>query len=222
MALHPEVLWAQRSSTSDDKKNIVYLTVNLPDIVESSLVYSLTPSELSFKAKAGSASHANEYAFSITFFEDVIPEDSTKALTSRHFVVVLRKKEKKAEYWPRLTKNKIKTAFVKTDFDKWVDEDEQDGDTKMTFDEDYGDMGDFGGGAGGFGGGAGGFGGGAGGFGGGPGGMDFEQMMANVKNASGAGASSLGADASDSDDDEPPALEDVSRQSPEDHTPRAS
>lgn len=34
--------------------------------------------------------------------------------------------ELKIEYWPRLTKDKAKLQFLKTDFDKWVDEDEQD------------------------------------------------------------------------------------------------
>jgi hypothetical protein len=32
----------------------------------------------------------------------------------------------RAEYWPRLTKDKGKNARIKTDFSKWVDEDEQD------------------------------------------------------------------------------------------------
>lgn len=35
--------------------------------------------------------------------------------------------EKGLEYWPRLSKEKIKTNWLKTDFSKWVDEDEQDG-----------------------------------------------------------------------------------------------
>ena len=37
----------------------------------------------------------------------------------------LRKKELKEEYWPRLLKEPKKVQFLKTDFDKWVDEDEQ-------------------------------------------------------------------------------------------------
>jgi hypothetical protein len=55
----------------------------------------------------------------------------------------LRKKEAKAEYWPRLTKDKAKLHFLKTDFDKWVDEDEQDAAPE---DSDY--MGGMGGAAG--------------------------------------------------------------------------
>lgn len=40
---------------------------------------------------------------------------------------MLRKKELKQEYWPRLTKEKPNRNWIKTDFSKWVDEDEQDG-----------------------------------------------------------------------------------------------
>jgi len=38
----------------------------------------------------------------------------------------LRKKKIEEEYWPRLLKEKAKVHWLKTDFDKWVDEDEQD------------------------------------------------------------------------------------------------
>lgn len=73
MSTHPEVLWAQRSSETDEEKvryyiivfqfnlahcwclfqNFLYVTINLPDIVESSLEYTLTATSISFKAKAG-------------------------------------------------------------------------------------------------------------------------------------------------------------------------
>lgn len=105
-------------------------------------------------------------------------QQSKSSLTSRHFALVLRKKEKKAEYWPRLTKAKVKSNFIKTDFSKWVDEDEQDGEPIK--DDDF-DMGGMGGmpGMGGMGGmpGMGGMGGmpGMGGM-GGMGGMDLEAV----------------------------------------------
>lgn len=40
--------------------------------------------------------------------------------------MILRKKAARAEYWPRLTKEKVRNQWIKTDFSKWVDEDEQD------------------------------------------------------------------------------------------------
>ena len=60
--------------------------------------------------------------------------------------------------WPRLSKDKVRLAFLKTDFNKWVDEDEQDGAAPVNDidDDGLGGMGGMGGmgGAGGFPGGA--------------------------------------------------------------------
>ena len=55
--------------------------------------------------------------------------------------MVLRKKNKQADYWQRLTKEKIKTPYIKTDFSKWVDEDEQDEAAGGADDEDFAGMG---------------------------------------------------------------------------------
>jgi hypothetical protein len=110
-------------------------------------------------------------------------QESVKHLTSRALVFNLRKKDLEHEYWPRLTKDKLKSPYIKTDFSKWVDEDEQEGTASTDVDDDPG-MGGMGGmpgmgGMGGMGGmpgmpGMGGMGG-MGGF-GGPGGMDFEKV----------------------------------------------
>ena len=74
---------------------------------------------------------------------------------------MLRKKELGEEYWPRLLKDKAKMHFLKTDFDKWVDEDEQDAVPEDAMGGGAGGMPDMGamGGMGGMGGGDGGFGG---------------------------------------------------------------
>ncbi|KAG6325893.1 hypothetical protein ID866_13196, partial [Astraeus odoratus] len=157
MSARPEILWAQRSSGTDAAKNIIYLTVNLPDIDVGTLVYDLTSTSISFKATAGTT-EKKVHEFSLNFFDEVIPEESTSRLNSRSFSTVLRKKTKKAEYWPRLTKEKAKLPYIKTDFSKWVDEDEQDG--SAAFDDDMV--------------------GGIPGMDDGMGGMDFSQMMAQM------------------------------------------
>ena len=45
-------------------------------------------------------------------------QETNKVVTSRAIVLVLRKKEAQAEYWPRLTKEKPNRNWVKTDFSK--------------------------------------------------------------------------------------------------------
>ena len=59
----------------------------------------------------------------------------------------LRKQVLEQEYWPRLTKDKVKSPYIKTDFSKWVDEDEQES-TSTALDDDmnFGGMGGMGGG----------------------------------------------------------------------------
>ncbi|KAL7420231.1 p23 chaperone protein wos2 [Cryptotrichosporon argae] len=171
--LHPEITWAQRSSTSEPEKNIIYLTINTPD-VRGEPTLELKPDHISFKATTGGANGVPEkqYAFDIDLFAEIVPEETKKNLTSRALVLIIRKKALELEYWPRLTKDKVKNQWIKTDFSKWVDEDEQDG--ADAFDEsDFGGMG------------------GAGGAGmpgaGGPGGMDFASMMGGMGGAGGAG-----------------------------------
>lgn len=51
--------------------------------------------------------------------------------------MTLVKADLNTEYWPRLSKDK-KVAFIKTDFSKWVDEDEQDGEVPEKEDDDMG------------------------------------------------------------------------------------
>ncbi|KAI6105175.1 HSP20-like chaperone [Pisolithus croceorrhizus] len=210
MSVHPEVLWAQRSSALVDEKNIVYLTINLPNIDPSSLKFELTSTGISFEADTENlGTPAKHYAFSLDFYSEIVPDLSTKKLSDRSYFIILRKKEKNAEYWPRLTKEKVRNAFIKTDFSRWVDEDEQDS-VDPALDDDFGGMGGMGGMPGGMPGGLGGD-------------MDFEKMMSQMgglgggaddAGPSGAGGSEPAGDADDDESDEdsddgPPPLEEV-------------
>ncbi|KAK9463459.1 HSP20-like chaperone [Lipomyces oligophaga] len=116
----PEVLWAQRSSGTDESKNMIYLTINATDVAKPSI--SLSPASLSY---SGTSASGKEYAIEIEFFEEIEPEKSTYHTTGRDSFFILRKKATKDEFWPRLLKDKRKMHWLKTDFDKWVDEDEQ-------------------------------------------------------------------------------------------------
>ncbi|KAI9810676.1 MAG: hypothetical protein M1827_006135 [Pycnora praestabilis] len=214
----PEVLWAQRSSKTDETKNIIFLTISVPDVPDKNMKLDLKPTGLTFTGH--SDTKKTTYHLALEFYEEIDVENSKTHHTARDVEMVLRKKDLKEEYWPRLLKEKAKVHFLKTDFDKWVDEDEQDA---VPEDADYmNNMGGGGGGMpgmGGMGGEDGGFGGidfsklGAGGEGmggmGGMGGMPpgMEGLMSGMGGAGGMGG--MGGEDMDEDEDEDmPELED--------------
>ncbi|CAF9934056.1 MAG: hypothetical protein HETSPECPRED_009090 [Heterodermia speciosa] len=196
----PEVLWAQRSSSSDPEKNYITLTISAPDTEKPSI--ELKSNSLTFTGH--SETKKTTYHVEIEFYGEIDVENSKTHATSANVSFLLRKKELKEEYWPRLLKDSKRVHYLKTDFDKWVDEDEQDG-APDDIDAMGGGMPDMGGmgGDGGFGNidfsklGAGG---GADGMPdlGGAGGMDFSKL-------GGAGDDDEAGD--DDDDDEMPGLE---------------
>ncbi|PPQ69876.1 hypothetical protein CVT24_003211 [Panaeolus cyanescens] len=120
MPQHPDVLWAQRSSETID------------------YMYKITSTSIHFKAKAGT--EGNEYAFDLDFFSEIDVENSTSKLNDRSFSATLRKKEKKVEYWPRLTKEKVRNAWIRIDYERWKDEDEQDEHTYVDDDDSTGGL----------------------------------------------------------------------------------
>jgi len=109
----PLVLWAQRA----DK---VYLTINLEDAKDTSI--ELTADKLVFSAKAGA--NDQKYAVTVEFFGELNADESKYLVQPRSIPMVLVKKEEK--YWDRLLKEKVKVHWLKTDFDKWRDEDDSD------------------------------------------------------------------------------------------------
>ncbi|KAK6534904.1 hypothetical protein TWF281_006203 [Arthrobotrys megalospora] len=148
--LYPEVIWAQRSDPAIAEKNLLYITILQSDVPEKNLKIDLTATTLTYK---GVTTKGKEYAFTIEFFEEIDVENSRKIHTDRATECIIRKKALKQEFWVRLTKEKVKLHWLKTDFDRWVDEDEQDGPApEPEYDPNM--MSQFGGGddAGGFGG----------------------------------------------------------------------
>ena len=119
----PAVLWAQRSSVSDASKNFVYLTISVPDVPKEGLQLDHKPTSLTFTGT--STTLKRKYHVELEFYAEIDPEESKINHTSKNIEMKLHKKELKEEYWPRLLKDNKKLHFLKTDFDKWVDEDEQ-------------------------------------------------------------------------------------------------
>lgn len=183
----PEVLWAQRSSNVDPEKNFIYLTISVPDVPKENLKLELKPTTLVFGGHSDTLKRT--YHLELEFYAEIDTENSQIHHTARNVELKLRKKELKEEYWPRLLKESKRLQFLKTDFDKWVDEDEQ----NEAPEEDFSQFGGMGGmpGMGGAGGG--------GDF----GGIDFSKL--------GGGAAPGGLedeeDEDEDDEDDMPALE---------------
>uniref|UniRef100_A0A336MGZ7 CSON015164 protein n=1 Tax=Culicoides sonorensis TaxID=179676 RepID=A0A336MGZ7_CULSO len=124
--VHPQVLWAQ------DKKQL-FLTVNVeckdPEI-------KWTDQSLYFK---GVGSPENKtYEVTVNFLNKIVPEKVVSKNITRCIEFTVPKQEESSGFWPKLTTDKGKLAWLKVDFNKWKDEDD-DGD-----DEEMGGMGDFG------------------------------------------------------------------------------
>ncbi|KAH7146416.1 HSP20-like chaperone [Dactylonectria macrodidyma] len=120
---YPEVLWAQRSSIADAEKNFVYLTITAPDVPKSDIKLDLKPTGLTFTGT--STTLKKTFHLDVEFYAEIVPEASRINHTGKNIEMKLQKKELKEEYWPRLFKDAARLHYLKTDFDKWVDEDEQ-------------------------------------------------------------------------------------------------
>ena len=213
--------WAQRSSESEHEKNIVYLTVVTPDIVDPKI--DIQPKSVDI---SGSDKHGKAYKLHLDLFDEIEPEATKQRHNDLNLFFVLQKKQDKLDFWPRLAAGKDKLHNVRTDFDKWVDEDEQDeaGDAELGPGGGMGDMASMMGGMGG----AGGMGGldfsklvsetlvsshdknttdngSQAGMGGAGGDMDFSSMMAGMGGGAGGAAGDFGG--ADSDDDDADAQE---------------
>ncbi|CAD5184870.1 co-chaperone protein p23-2-like isoform X1 [Musa acuminata AAA Group] len=116
MGRQPEVLWAQRS----DK---IYLTVSLPDARD---VFAESEPHGAFKFSAVGAQDEH-FDFSLELYDAVVPEASKINIGMRNIICSI-KKEKKG-WWKRLLKSEEKPApYIKVDWNKWCDEDEEESD----------------------------------------------------------------------------------------------
>lgn len=132
MGRHPEVKWAQRS----DK---VFVTVELPD-AKNPKVKIEPEGKFSFLATVGPEN--GSYELDMELFEKVNVEDSKISTGLRNVVCVLQKNEK--GWWKRLLKAEGKPPpYLKVDWDKWVDEDEENESSNKFDNLDLGSMDDF-------------------------------------------------------------------------------
>lgn len=118
------VLWAQRSSSIEPAKNYVYVTISVPDVPAANLKLELKPTGLTFTGHSDTLKKT--YHLDLELYAEIDDKASQVHHTGKNIELKLQKKELNAEFWPRLLKDTKKVHYLRTDFTKWVDEDEQD------------------------------------------------------------------------------------------------
>jgi len=123
---HPNVLWAQRSG-------LLYLTIDVQDCKDPEISVSNDADKkcgrVVFKGKAHS--HAtgpeeHQYELDLELFDEINQDDVKQHRTDRTITLFIGKKEE-GPFWSRLLKAEGKAPlYVKADWDKWVDSDEED------------------------------------------------------------------------------------------------
>lgn len=113
--ISPSTKWAQR-------KDKVFLTIELEDCQTPEI--KLDTQTLHFSAKGGK--EQKNYSLELEFFKEVVPEESKQRVTAREITFNIVKKEE-GPYWPRLHKEGKKPSYLHTDFNKWKDEDDSEG-----------------------------------------------------------------------------------------------
>lgn len=105
----------------------------MKDPEPSTLDLKITDASLSIKGK--STTSDEEYELNINFFKKIDASSVKKTVTGSHIFFIIVKKDLDAEFWTRLTSAKVKFRNIRTDFDKWVDEDEQDEEDDSAMDQ---------------------------------------------------------------------------------------
>lgn len=109
------VTWAQRSSSTEAERNYLYVDIKAPDVSKESANLKITSTNVSF---TGDSKKGFKYHVSLDLYAEIDPENSKVNHNDREVELVLRKKELKEEFWPRLLSTTQKVHFLKTDFDK--------------------------------------------------------------------------------------------------------
>ncbi|CAH8536299.1 unnamed protein product [Schistosoma rodhaini] len=114
--VHPSVLWAQRN-------DCLYITIVISDVINKTV--NVKEKSLEFRAEAGKDKPI-KYEVKLDFYGDVCTEEPKITASGREVFICIKKKE--AGSWPRLLSQKTKCPWLKTDFNRWKDEDDSEPD----------------------------------------------------------------------------------------------
>jgi prostaglandin-E synthase len=113
----PTIKWAQR-------KDKIFITVDVVEVKNPQI--DIIDGKI-LKFQGSDSKHS--YAFELEFYDEVVKEESKFSLDSRNIFLNIKKKTK-GPYWPRLTKLSQKVNWIQSDWAYYIDEDEEDEDTK--------------------------------------------------------------------------------------------
>ncbi|PLB39500.1 uncharacterized protein BDW47DRAFT_103143, partial [Aspergillus candidus] len=101
-----QALWTQRSSVTRSDANIVAIVFNLPENTAGAPKFHLEPMKLTIRFHTRDSSSAEkDHLYKIEFWEEVDVDNSKRSNdSSKRVTFILRKKQRKLRYWPRLTK----------------------------------------------------------------------------------------------------------------------
>lgn len=116
------------------RKDKLFLTIDVQDVKDAKV--ELTATHLKFTGSA----QGKDYNLDLEFFKEINPEESKYAVLPRHIVFNIVKKES-GPHWDRLTKVGGKQWWLKADWGRWVEEDEEDEGAGEGGDFDMGGMG---------------------------------------------------------------------------------
>ncbi|XP_073016881.1 co-chaperone protein p23-2 [Primulina huaijiensis] len=125
MSRQPEVLWAQRS----DK---IYLTVSLPDAKDVSV--KCEPEGVFTFSAVGV--NGEPFLATLRLFENINPQGCKTKIGLRNILCSVQKEQK--GWWKRLLKSEQKPPpYIKVDWNRWCDEDDEDSESNLASDEDF-------------------------------------------------------------------------------------
>jgi len=110
----PNIVWAQRTDR-------IFITIQLPDAKDLNVTYD---EEGHFSFSCTTPKDGKKYEVKLNLYGPIDVEGSKHTATSRAVEVNLVRKEE-GDYWPRLIKEGGKPHYIKVDWDKWRDEDDE-------------------------------------------------------------------------------------------------
>ena len=116
MAQNPPIMWAQ------DHEH-VFVTIKLHDVIDEEIKFH--SNGFYFKGKTKKPEQTYETTF--TLFNEILPNDEETKYQklARDIKLNMRKKDANS-WWPRLAQTSAKLHNVSIDWDKWVDDSDED------------------------------------------------------------------------------------------------